>query len=65
MFSPKSVGVGLSPKVRLIERGAGVFDVAWPDVFLVAVDGVFVCVAGPHKSLRVEDDRFELIHGLL
>ena len=57
--------MGLSPKVRLVEGGVGVLNVAWPDVLSVTVDGVLPCVARPHNSLGVEDDGLELVHQLL
>ena len=65
MFSPKLVGVGWPSEVRLVKRGVGVLNIAWPDVLRVAVNGVLMCIAGPHESLRVEDDRLELVCGLL
>ena len=52
-------------EVGVVERGVGVLNVVWPDVFSVAVDGVLTCVAGPHKLLGVEDNGLELIRGLL
>ena len=65
MFTPQSVGVGLSSEVGLVEGGVGVFDVARPYVLAVAVDGVFACIAGPHSVFLVKDDGLELIRSSL
>ena len=50
----------MSSEVRLVKGGVGVLDIARPDIFAVAVDGVLSCVAGPHELLGVEDDGLEL-----
>ena len=55
----------MSPRVRLVEGGVGVLDVAWPDVLPVAVNRVLLCVTRPHNLLGVEDNGLELVHRLL
>ena len=53
--------MGLSSEVGVVEGGVRVLDVARPYILAVAVDGVFACVAGPHRVLGVDDDGLELI----